>query len=91
MGELMDAPLDLLQASACPPAILPAVTEDAEHIIVLDIEDGDALVRLPDTSEEIWSLASLPSGVQAGDTVAVRVVDGDLECWIEPKQGGMQA
>lgn len=65
--------------------------EDAEHITVLDIEDGDALVRLPDTSEEIWSLASLPPGVQQGDTVAVRVVDGDMECWIEPQRGGMRA
>lgn len=53
------------------------------------IEDGDALVWLP--SEEIWSLVSLPRGVQLGDTVAVRVVDGDMECWIEPRRGGLQA
>ena len=63
------------------------MTEGAEHIRVLDIEDGDALVRLPDTSEEIWSLASLPPG----DTVAVRVVNGDMECWVLPRSRGMQA
>ncbi|WP_240319514.1 hypothetical protein [Deinococcus wulumuqiensis] len=72
--------------------VYPAgMTEDAEHITVLDIEDGGALVRLLDTSEEIWSLASLPPGVQPGDTVAVRVVDGDMECWILPRSRGMQA
>ena len=67
------------------------MTEGAEHIRVLDIEDGDALVRLQDTSEEYWSLASLPPGVQPGDTVAVRVVDGDMECWVLPRSRGMQA
>lgn len=73
------------------PGYPAGMTEGAEHIRVLDIEDGDALVRLPDTSEEIWSLASLPPGVQPGDTVAVRVVNGDMECWILPRSRGMQA
>lgn len=72
--------------------VYPAqVTEDAEHIMVLDIEDGEAVVRLPDTSEELWSLASLPPGVRPGDTVAVRVIEGDMECWILPRPAGIQA
>ena len=73
------------------PGYPAGMTEGAEHIRVLDIEDGDALVRLPDTSEEIWPLASLPPGLQSGDTVAVRVVDGDMECWILPRAPGMRA
>jgi len=67
------------------------VTEDAEQIVVLAIEDGDALVRLPDTSEDVWRLASLPAGVQAGNVVAVRVVQGDMECWILPRPEGIKA
>lgn len=67
------------------------MTEDAEQILVLAIEDSDALVRLPDTSEDVWRLASLPAGVQPGDVVAVRVIDGDMECWILPRAAGIRA
>ena len=58
-----------------------------EHIYILGINEDAALVRLPDTSEEVWSLASLPEGVRQGDRVAVRVEGGDLECWIAPEPG----
>lgn len=53
---------------------------------VLSISAGTATVRLANGDTEHWSLASLPRDVQAGDVVAVQVIDGDLECWIEQVQ-----
>lgn len=62
-----------------------------EVVLVLDVDGQTALVRLPDTSEEPWSLASLPRGVQPGDRVGVTVDVGDLEVVLLPRLGGLRA
>lgn len=62
-----------------------------EVVLVLDVDGQTALVRLPDASEEPWSLASLPRGVQPGDRVGVTVEGGDLEMVLLPRLGGLRA
>lgn len=62
-----------------------------EVVLVLDVDGQTALVRLPDTSEEPWSLASLPRGVQTGDRVGVMVAGGGLEMVLLPRLSGLRA
>ena len=62
-----------------------------EVIVVLDIRAGVATVRLPDTSQKEWSVASLPFGVLPGDRVGVVVEDGDMEMVILPGLAGLRA
>lgn len=62
-----------------------------EVIIVLDIRGNVATVQLPDTSEEAWSLASLPADVQPGDRIGVQVDGGDFEMTLLPRHAGLQA
>lgn len=62
-----------------------------ELIVVLDVQGGVATVRLPDTSVETWSVASLPGGVLPGDRVGVTVQGGDLDLVLLPRLAGLQA
>lgn len=62
-----------------------------EVITVVDIQDRAATVRLPDTSEETWSVASLPPGVLPGDRVGVLAAGGDLEMVLLPRPAGIRA
>lgn len=95
LSELAEGALDTLPTGGrgTPPSVgyPPSMTDDAEQITVLSLEAGRALVRLPDGSEENWSVASLPPEVQPGDVVAVQVINGDMECWIVPRSVGLKA
>lgn len=62
-----------------------------EVITVMDIRGNVATVQLPDTSEEQWSLASLPAEVQPGDRVGIRVEGGDFEMTLLLRHAGLQA
>lgn len=64
---------------------------EMEVVTVLDVQDNAAQVELPDTSVEVWSLASLPRGVQPGDRVGMTVMDGDLDVVLLERQGGLRA
>lgn len=64
---------------------------EMEVVTVLDIQDNAAQVQLPDTSVEVWSLASLPRGVQPGHRVGITVTDGDFDVVLLERQGGLQA
>ena len=62
-----------------------------EIVTVLSVEDHAAEVELPDTSVEVWQLASLPPEVQPGDQVGITVTAGDMEMVILGRLGGLQA
>lgn len=47
------------------------------------LEGTQARVELPDGSREVWSLASLPKGIQEGDVVRLTVTGGDLDMEID--------
>lgn len=47
------------------------------------LEGTQARVELPDGSTEVWSLASLPKGVQEGEIVRLTVTGGDLDMEID--------
>lgn len=64
---------------------------DMEVILVLGVTGETALVRLPDTGEEPWPLASLPQGVQPGDRVGVTVEGGTQEVTLLPRLDGLIA
>lgn len=66
--------------------------ENEWQIITIKTLDGPfATVILPDSTEEEWSLASLPLGVQAGDRVGLLVDGGQWEMKIMLPSSGLKA
>lgn len=59
--------------------------------MVLDVQGGVATVRLPDTSVETWSMASLPGGVLPVDRVGVTMQGSNLDLVLLPRLAGLQA
>lgn len=58
---------------------------EMEIIEVRAIQGERATVILPDTSEEDWSLASLPPEVQPSDLVGITVDGGQFEVELLPR------
>lgn len=62
-----------------------------EVVVVKSITTDRATVMLPDTSEEDWSLASLPAEVQPGDQVGILVEGGQFEIFLLNQWPALQA
>lgn len=66
--------------------------ENEWQVIIIKTLDGPvATLILPDATEEEWSLASLPEGVQEGDRVGLLVDGGQWEMKIMPPPAGLKA
>ena len=66
------------------PARMPSM-DGASVIMVLELQERVATVRLPDDTLEQWSVASLPEGALEGNRVRLTVTAGDLEVHLLPR------